>query len=669
MKRKAFVLLYAGLLLAAISLVQVQNTLPKGDVLTEGVAEATKQRIVETYGKLPLSFEANQGQTDSRVKFISRGPGYTLFLNSTEAVLSFPSRDRKGAGASSSLPGSSPPSSSPPEGRNVLRMQLVGANPHPEVKGLEELPGKSNYFLGNDPDKWRTDVPTYAKVQYKNVYPGVDLVYYGNQRQLEYDLIVAPGTDPDVIQLAFEGNENLEIDAQGDLVLHTAGEEVRLHKPLVYQHVDGVQREVAGAYVVNRQRQVSFQVAAYDASQPLIIDPVLSYSTYLGGTNSDSCRGIAADSAGNTYVSGRTFSPDFPTTLGAPFIGCFVTKFNATGSALVYSTFESGFCGDIAVDSAGNAYSPLVTKLNAAGDALVYSMHLGGKAIAVDASGNAYVTGSTRFNFPPTVNPIQPNIAGGQDTFIAKITDEPPGPPTLPANSVVNGASFRPATEPNSAIAPGAIVAIFGADLASETVLAGEVPLPTTLGETSVTFDNILASLFFISRVQINAQVPFELTTGAGSVTVQVTRGSETTEAQPTEIAAVSPGIFTLNQQGSGPAAILHAEDFQPVTASAPAQPGEFLAIFCTGLGPVQPEVASGDVAPSTEPLARTVTLPMVNIAGIAADVTFSGLAPGFVGLYQVNVQVPSGVPVDVQDVEVIINGVSSQIVTVHVAS
>ena len=395
----------------------------------------------------------------------------------------------------------------------------------------------------------------------------------------------------------------------------------------------------------------------------------LVYSTYLGGTNSDSCRGIAADSAGNTYVSGRTFSPDFPTTLGAPFIGCFVTKFNATGSALVYSTFESGFCGDIAVDSAGNAYSPLVTKLNAAGDALVYSMHLGGKAIAVDASGNAYVTGSTRFNFPPTVNPIQPNIAGGQDTFIAKITDEPPGPPTLPANSVVNGASFRPATEPNSAIAPGAIVAIFGADLASETVLAGEVPLPTTLGETSVTFDNILASLFFISRVQINAQVPFELTTGAGSVTVQVTRGSETTEAQPTEIAAVSPGIFTLNQQGSGPAAILHAEDFQPVTASASAQPGEFLAIFCTGLGPVQPEVASGDVAPSTEPLARTVTLPMVNIAGIAADVTFSGLAPGFVGLYQVNVQVPSGVPVDVQDVEVIINGVSSQIVTVHVAS
>ena len=148
---------------------------------------------------------------------------------------------------------------------------------------------------------------------------------------------------------------------------------------------------------------------------------------------------------------------------------------------------------------------------------------------------------------------------------------------------------------------------------------------------------------------------------------MQVRRGSETTLAQPIGIAAVLPGIFTLNQQGTGAGAILHAEDFQPVSEGAPAQPGEFLLIFCTGLGPVQPEVASGDVAPTAEPLARTVTLPMVNIAGIAADVTFSGLAPGFVGLYQVNVQVPLGVPAGTQDVEIIINGVSSKIVTVPV--
>ena len=167
MNRRTVVLAYLCLVLVATMLLQVQNTLPKGNVLTEGVPGTTQQRIVETYGKLPLSFEANQGQTDSRVKFISRGPGYTLFLNSTEAVLSLPSRDRKGARSSPS----------PPEGRTVLRMQLVVANPHPEVVGLEELPGKSNYFIGNDPAKWRTNVPHYAKVQYKDVYPGVDLVY------------------------------------------------------------------------------------------------------------------------------------------------------------------------------------------------------------------------------------------------------------------------------------------------------------------------------------------------------------------------------------------------------------------------------------------------------------------------------------------------------------
>ena len=198
---------------------------------------------------------------------------------------------------------------------------------------------------------------------------------------------------------------------------------------------------------------------------------------------------------------------------------------------------------------------------------------------------------------------------------------------------MVNGASFRPATDPDGAIAPGAIVAIFGTDLAGGTQLASAVPLPTTLGDSRVTFNDIAAPLFFVSGGQINAQVSFELMTGAGTVTVQVKRGSETSAAQPIAIATVSPGIFTLNQQGTGQGAILIANT--PFLAaptgvlknSRPAQRGEFISIFCAGLGPVQPEVQSGDVAPSTEPLARTVSLPMVNIAGIAADVTFSGLA------------------------------------------
>ncbi len=285
--------------------------------------EASEPQLAEAYGKLPLSFEANQGQTDSRVDFLSRGSGYTLFLTPAEAVLAL----RKGSAEAKKAP-AVPPA--------VVRMKLVGANPSPQASGLEELPGKSNYFLGNDPSKWRTNVPRYAKVSYKDVYPGVDLVYYGNQRQLEYDLVVSPGTDPDAIALSFEGVERLRIDARGDLVLNTSGGEIRQHKPLVYQELDGIRREIAGSYVLSGGRQVGFQVAAYDAGQPLVIDPVLVYSTYLGSASFDSGKDIAVNSSGNAYVTGQTGSTNFPTASpvqasnGGSF-DAFVTKFNLAG--------------------------------------------------------------------------------------------------------------------------------------------------------------------------------------------------------------------------------------------------------------------------------------------------------------------------------------------------
>ena len=922
---------------------------------TVGSAKTARERsttlnrqpaIEVAYGNLPLSFEPNQGQTNSQVEFLSRGRGYTLFLTATEAVLSL----RKPTAAKTNETEDSGDTTGV-----VLRMRLVGANPSPRVSGLKQLPGRSNYFLGNDPSKWRTNVPTYAKVQYEDVYPGVDLVYYGNQRQLEYDLIVAPGSDPEAIHLAFEGADKLQKGVQGHLALHTAAGQVRLQKPLVYQETNGIRQEIPAAYVLNGGRQVGFEVGTYDADKPLIIDPVLSYSTYLGGngvdrgfaiavdgagnayvtgganstnfptlnpfqavfpggpvdafvtklnaagsalvystylggggddrgfdiavdssgnayvtgqtdsgdfprivpiqvlnrglsdafvtklnaagndlvystylggSSSDFGFGIAVDASGNAHVTGQTNSTDFPTVLpiqfangalgdvfvaklnaagtvllystylggngddcgfriavdasgsayvfgdttstnfptanpvqsarngavdafvtklnaaanafvystylggngtelgfaiavdasgsayltgltnssdfptvspiqpafGGGIADAFVTKLNAAGAALVYSTYLGGSFTDagfaIAVDASGNAYltgltdssnfptaSPIqpangggddafVTKLNAPGDALVYSTYLGGSstdsgvAIAVDASGNAYLTGNTDSTDFPTANPFQPSNAGIENAFIAKITELPLVAPTLPANSVVNGASFRLATDPNGAITPGAIVAIFGMDLASDTEEATAVPLPTTLGDTSVTFDNVAAPLFFVSGMQINAQVPFELMAGAGTVTVQVTRGSETSEAQPIGIAVVSPGIFTLNRRGTGTGVILHAVDFQPVSESAPAQPGEFLLIYCTGLGPVQPEVQSGQAAPGPPSLAETLNTPLVNIAGIPAQVTFSGLAPGFVGLYQVNVQVPEGVPSGTQPLEIIINNV-----------
>ncbi len=192
-------------------------------------------------------------------------------------------------------------------------MKLVGANPSPDVAGLEELPGKSNYFIGNDPKKWRSNVPHYARVAYRQVYPGIDLVYYGNQQQLEYDFVVAPGADPDAIRLGFEGADEIGLDHQGNLILQTAGGELLQRAPVVYQETEGVKKAIPGGYVLQEDNEVSFAVAAYDSSYPLVIDPVLEYSSYLGGSEGDQGISVAVDAAGSAYVTGYTESDDFPT--------------------------------------------------------------------------------------------------------------------------------------------------------------------------------------------------------------------------------------------------------------------------------------------------------------------------------------------------------------------
>ena len=269
--------------------------------------EATQVRISQTYGQLPLYFEANQGQTDSQVIFMAGGRGNTLFLTATEAVLAL-----RQPHAAQTLPRTGRLArATDPEDRQimgqtvVLRLRLLGANPQPQVTGLDELPGKVHYVKGNDPAQWRTHIPTYAKVKYEAVYPGVDLIYYGNQRQLEYDFVLAPGADPQVLTLSFQGADHLEVNGQGDLLLQTAAGTIRLQKPVIYQEVDGVRRDIAGGYVSKAEDQVGFQVAAYDASRPLVIDPVLFYSTYLGGNDFDWGVAIAVDAVGNAYVTGR----------------------------------------------------------------------------------------------------------------------------------------------------------------------------------------------------------------------------------------------------------------------------------------------------------------------------------------------------------------------------
>src|SRR5438093_2961462 len=305
--------------------------------------QATGARLSESYGKLPLHFEANRGQAHKDVRFLSRGPGYSLYLTSSEAVLvlSRPDADAKRDARSTPVRAEVPSA----HAKSVaLRMSLVGAAHKPVVSGLEEQPGKANYFIGKDPAKWRTRVSIYAKVRYREVYPGIDLVYYGNQRQLEYDFVVAPGADPNRIMLGFKGADKVEIDAEDSLVLHATGGDIRQHKPVIYQDIDGVRREIAGGYVRKGANRVGFQLPAYDTTRPLVIDPiVLSYSTYLGGSGDDSGGGIAVDADGNAYVAGRTSSPNFPTVAGAfqPTRGsttdAFVAKLNPAGSALVYS--------------------------------------------------------------------------------------------------------------------------------------------------------------------------------------------------------------------------------------------------------------------------------------------------------------------------------------------
>jgi hypothetical protein len=435
--------------------------------------EQVQQRVAETYGKLPLSFEANQGQVDGQVKFLARGRGYALYLTADEAVLALRQGQSKAESRAETKTGFAiheHSGSTPAEETTqaVVRMKLLGSNTASEAGGLEELPGKVNYFIGNDPEKWRTDIPTYAKVRYAGIYPGVDLVYYGNQGQLEYDLVVSPSADPNQIKLAFEGADVLETDQAGDLILKTDGGALHLKKPLVYQEVNGAKQLIAAQYVLHGQDrvagiQVGVQVAAYDVSKPLIIDPVLIYSTYLGGSGGEWGFAIAVDGAGSAYVAGHTGSPNFPTasplqgTLGGS-TDAFVAKLNAEGSALVYSTYlggsgdeSAGPEGVIAVDGAGNAYvtgsttssdfptaSPLqgtlngpsdafVTKLNAAGSALVYSTYLGGSdgdwanGIALDASSSAYVTGTTGFDFPLAGTPAQSSPG---NAFVAKLNAE-----------------------------------------------------------------------------------------------------------------------------------------------------------------------------------------------------------------------------------------------------
>jgi hypothetical protein len=453
-------------------------------------------KVKESYAKLPLSFVANYGQADKQVKFISRGSGYSLALAPTTFTLAVAEPRNKNT--------------------SVLQATLLGGNAAAKLTGLERLSTKTNYFIGSDPRKWKTNVPNYAKVKYSGVYPGVDLVFYGNQNLLEYDFTVSPGTDPGVIALGFDGISDLRVDDKGDLLLRTDAGEIRQSRPVVYQQIDSARRIVPASYVIKSRKQIAFQIANYDRSKPLIIDPTLAYSTYLGGSGRDRGSSIAVDSAGNAYITGDTTSTNFPVTPGAfqttragSFDSdVFVTKMNSTGTALIYSTYFGGdnmdIGNDIAIDTAGNAYITGLTdsgnlpttpgafrttiaggdefnsfamKLDATGTALVYSTFLGagiGGGIVVDSGGNAYIAGQAAPNYPTTPGAFQTVSGGSSEGFVTKLN---PTGTALVYSTFLGGSGFDS-------------VADIAIDSAGNTYLTGEAQtgFPVTPGafQTSV---------------------------------------------------------------------------------------------------------------------------------------------------------------------------------------
>lgn len=414
-------------------------------------AAPAKQRI-----RLPLVFEPNQGQAAPEVKFLGRNSRYTLRLGSTEVAFC---GTRSGAS---------------------LRMRLERGNRRASLEGLDPLPGKSFYYVGHDPSRWQTRISQYARVRYRDVYPGIDMVLYGNAGELEYDLIVAPHADVNRLRMSFEGARKLSVEANGDLRIESPSGVLWQRKPLVYQEDGGTRRPVGGSYVVEG-REVRFAVEDYDAALRLVIDPAIVYATYFGGSGYDDPSALAVDSAGNVYFAGTTSSINFP---AAPQGGTNV----ASGGTDVF-----------------------VTKLDPAGKNVLYSLILGGSdddegfAIAADPAGNVYVTGDTLSTNFPTVKPYQSSNRGSWDAFVARV--DPSG--ALIYSTYLGGGAKQPCgCDPED----GGYAIVADADgNAYLTGVAYSADFPTTIGTGSRTPDNGEA---FVTKLGPDGRVVFSALIG-----------------------------------------------------------------------------------------------------------------------------------------------------------
>ena len=459
-------------------------------------------QIRAAFGRLPISFEPNQGQSDGRVKFLAHGNGYGLYLTPSEAVLALPAKG---------------------ESRPVVEMQFRGASAAPEVAGASPLPGHSNYFIGNDPVRWRRNVPQFSRVHYHDLYPGINLDFYGRQGRLEYDFEVAPGADPNRIDLDFEGTKDLSVAANGDLVLALPGGELRFEAPHVYQLSANGTQPVAASFVLRGENHVAFRLAGYDRTRAVVIDPVLTFSTYLGGSGAESCTAItsapagfvphcpaiAVDSASRAYVAGATTSSgSFPVPSGtSPALNggadVFLVRFDSTGNALDYTTYLGGsgteYPTGVGVDSGFNVYVagttnsgdfPTTTgafqsgpgsantnhvffsKLDSSGSVNLYSTYLSGttgvdsaSALAVDALGRGYVFGVTSSSdFPTTPGALQGVAAATNQFFFSKIDPSLNGTNSLPYSTFFGGSA------PSGGVVTGGAIAV---DATFNVYLAG----------------------------------------------------------------------------------------------------------------------------------------------------------------------------------------------------